>query len=142
MRLSLWKPISILVFSVLFLWVGQSQAAAPSITNLSPNSGAVGTAITISGSDFGTTQGSSTVSFNGTGTTPTSWSDTSVVVMVPSGATTGDVVVNVGVNSNGASFTVVLVPSISSISPTSGPVSALITIAGSNFGATQGASAV
>ncbi len=38
----------------------------PSITSLTPTSGAVGTAVTIAGTNLGTTQGTSTVRFNGT----------------------------------------------------------------------------
>jgi hypothetical protein len=63
--------------------------------------------VTISGANFGATQGSSTVTFNGTTATPTSWSATSIVAPVPAGATTGNVVVTVGgVASNGVNFTV------------------------------------
>ena len=81
--------------------------AAPSITSLSQTSGPVGTSVTIAGTNFGATQGTSTVTFNGTAGTPTSWSATSIMVPVPSGATTGNVVVTVGgVASNGVSFTV------------------------------------
>ncbi len=63
---------------------------------------------------------------------------------VPSGATTGNVVVTVGgVASNGVSFTVTAAaPSISSLSPTSGAVGTAVTITGTNFGATQGTSTV
>jgi IPT/TIG domain-containing protein/Ig-like domain-containing protein len=87
--------------------------AAPSITGLNPNSGAVGTSVTITGTNFGTTQGTSTVTFSGTVATPTSWSATNIVVPVPTGATTGSVVVTVGgVASNGASFTVNSPPTI------------------------------
>ena len=68
----------------------------PSITSLAPNTGAPGTAVTISGANFGATQGSSTVTFNGVTATATSWSATSIGVTVPSGATTGNVVVTVG----------------------------------------------
>ena len=39
--------------------------AGPQITVLTPNSGAVGTTVVISGLNFGTTQGSSTVTLNG-----------------------------------------------------------------------------
>ena len=56
---------------------------APSITSLSPTSGPVGAAVTITGTNFGATQGTSTVTFNGTAGTPTSWSATSMVVPVP-----------------------------------------------------------
>ena len=56
---------------------------------------AVGASVTITGANFGSTQGTSTVTFNGTAaTTITSWSATSIVATVPTGATTGNVVVN------------------------------------------------
>jgi hypothetical protein len=80
---------------------------APSIASLSLTSGSVGTAVTISGSNFGSSEGSSTVTFNGTTAIPTSWSATSIVAPVPAGATTGNVVVTVsGMSSNGIDFTV------------------------------------
>ena len=120
--------------------------AIPSITSVSPTSGPVGTLVTITGVNFGSTQGSSTVTFNGAAAVPTRWSTTSIAAPVPSGATTGNVVVTVGgVASNAATFTVSVVtaiPSITSVSPTSGPVGTLGTITGTNFGSTQGSSTV
>src|SRR5258707_5529199 len=116
---------------------------APSITSLSVTTGAVGAVVTITGTNFGATQGSSTVSFSGTAATVISWSATSIATTVPSGATTGNVVVFAsGVNSNGSSFTVGLAPSITSLSVTTGAVGAPVTITGTNFGATQGSSTV
>jgi hypothetical protein len=113
----------------------------PSLTGLSPTTGPVGTSVTITGTNFGATQGTSTVKFNGTTATPTSWSATSIVAPVPAGATTGNVVVTVnGLASNGVSFTVTVPPSITSLAPTSGPVGTSVTITGTNFGATQGTS--
>ena len=120
-------------------------AAGPSITTLNPTSGLVGTSVTITGANFGATQGTSTVKFNGTVTTPTSWSATSIVAPVPAGATTGNVVVTVGgLASNGVNFTVSAAPapSITSLNPTSGLAGASVTITGANFGATQGTSTV
>ena len=77
--------------------------------------------------------------FNGTAATVTSWSATSITVTVPSGATTGNVVVFAsGVNSNGTSFTVVSAPSITSLSITTGAVGATVVITGTNFGSTPG----
>src|SRR5690349_8277537 len=107
MRLKLWSLVpSLCVFWLLF--AASPAFAAPSITAVSPTSGAVGASITITGSGFGSTQGTSTVKFNGTTATATSWSATSIVATVPTGATTGNVVVTVsGVASNGKSFTVV-----------------------------------
>jgi RHS repeat-associated protein len=123
--------------------VSFTVVAAPSITSLSPTSGAVGASVTITGANFGATQGTGTVTFNGTAATPSSWNATSIVATVPTGATTGNVVVNAsGVNSNAVSFTVVTAPSITSLSPTSGAVGASVTITGANFGSTQGSSTV
>lgn len=115
----------------------------PTLTSLSPTSGAVGTAVTITGTGFASAQGSSTVTFNGTLATPTSWGNTTIVAPVPDGATTGDVVVTVsGVDSNGKMFTVEAAPTITSLSPTSGPIGTSVTITGTDFGSTQGSSTV
>jgi hypothetical protein len=118
--------------------------AAPKITSISPTSGAVGTATTITGTNFGSSQGSSTVNFNGASGIPTSWSATSIHVPVPVGTTTGNVVVNVGsTSSNAVAFTVPGTgPSITSLSPTSASVGASITVTGTNFGQFQGSSTV
>src|SRR5204862_1008145 len=92
----------------------------PSISTLTPTSGPVGTAVTIAGANFGATPGTSTVAFNGTLATPTSWSAASLTVPVPSGATTGNVVVTVGgLASNSVPFTVTVPPSIITLTPTS-----------------------
>jgi len=114
------------------------SSSNPVITSLSPTSGSVGSSITITGTNFGSTQGSSAVTFNGTIATPTGWSSTGIVALVPPGATTGNVVVTVsGVTSNGSSFTVVSTiptPSITSLFPSSAPVGATVLINGNNFG--------
>ena len=115
----------------------------PTITSLSQTSGAVGVGVTITGSNFGATQGTSTVTFNGTAATVSNWSATSIITSVPAGATTGPVVVTVGgIPSNGITFTVVPAPSISGINPTSGPLGTSVTVSGANFGASQGSSSV
>ena len=117
--------------------------AGPTITSLSQNTGAVGVIITITGTNFGASQGTSAVTFNGTTATAQNWNATTIMVPVPAGATTGPVVVTVGgVPSNGVNFTVIPAPSISSISPTSGPLGTSVTITGTNFGSTQGTSSV
>jgi YD repeat-containing protein len=118
---------------------GISFTVPPSITGLSPNSGIAGTPVTISGNTFGTSQGTSTVTFNGTAGTPTSWSTSSIVVPVPNTASSGNVVVTVGgLASNGSPFTFVPTPIISSLSPSSGPVNTQVTVSGSHFGSPQG----
>ena len=122
---------------------GVKFSVNPTVSSLSATSGIAGTAITIAGTGFGATQGSSTVTFGGTTATPTNWSTTTITVPVPAGATggSGSVVVTVGgVASNAAAFTVV--PSITALSPTSGSVGTSITITGTGFGANQGTSTV
>jgi len=118
------------------------SAAAPTITGLSPSSGGIGTLVTVTGTNFGATQGTSTVTFNGVVATPTSWSGTSILVPAPNNATTGPVVLTVGgVASNALTFTV-LPPSITSLNPASGVVGTSVMISGTNFGPTQGSSSV
>jgi hypothetical protein len=78
----------------------------PTITSLSPASGAVGAAVTVTGTNFGKAQATGTLKFNGVTATPTAWSPTGINAPVPTGATTGPVVVTVGVASNGSAFTV------------------------------------
>jgi len=129
------------------VFVDLAATPAPSVTSLSPTSGPVGTAVTINGANFGATQGMGNIKFNGTLATPSSWSASSLVVSVPNGATTGNVVVTANSQpSNGVPFTVTTAapaaPSITSVSPGTGPVGATVTIAGSNFGSTQGTSSV
>jgi len=70
-----------------------SAMPAPVIRNITPDPVAVGSTVTITGSGFGATQGVSTVMFKGYLGAPTSWSDNEIIVPVPAGASTGNVVV-------------------------------------------------
>src|SRR5204863_2248 len=122
-----------------FMALPAVAAAAPTISSLTPTSAAVGASVTIAGSAFGSTQGTSTVKFNTTTATVTTWGAASIVAVVPVGATTGNVVVTVaGVPSSGTSFSVVPAPSITTLTPSSGAVGVSVTIAGASFGAAQG----
>ena len=120
-------------------------AATPSISNLSPTSGTGGTPVTISGSNFGASQGSNSVTFSGTkATSIATWSDTSIVADVPAATAegSGPVIVTVGgAASNSVPFTVTG-PQITSLSPNSGTIGSSVTITGSGFGSSQGTSGV
>src|SRR4029077_6143124 len=80
---------------------GQTSASAnfavtpaPSITSLTPSSGAIASSVTIAGSNFNTQGTGSGGKFNGTPETSiTSWTTSSIPAVVPAGATTGSVVV-------------------------------------------------
>ena len=113
----------------------------PWLTSLSEPAGPAGAAITIKGVNFGATQGTSTVTFNGVPASPSTWSDTSIDVPVPALGTSGNVVVTVnGVASNGLPFSVGTMPVITSLSEPAGEIASSVVITGVNFGSTQGTS--
>ena len=112
---------------------------APVVTSFMPISGPVGTTVTITGSNF---TGSTVVAFNGTAATNfTVDLDTQITVTVPSGATSGKVSVtnSGGTGQSATDFVVTAAPTISSFTPTGGPVGTAVTITGTNF---TGATAV
>ncbi len=124
--------------------VSVTVGSTPFVTGISPSLGGAGTSVTIVGSNFGSTQGTSTVSFNTTNaTTITSWANSQIVATVPSGATTGLVTVTVGgVQSPSTSTFTVIKPTISSLTPAAAQSLGLITISGSGFGGSQSSSQV
>ena len=112
----------------------------PFITQLSPPAGPVGSQVTITGSNLGT---SGTVTFNGTQATPSSWTAASITVSVPTGATNGNVVVTThSVATNGLPFIVTSAPVVVSVSPTSGRAGTVVAISGARFGAAAATSVV
>lgn len=93
--------------------VNSAAAPEPVITAVSATTGSVGSQVVISGSGFGATQGGSAVLLNGAAVTADSWSDTSVTVTIPAGATTGAMLVSVAPSmndSNAVRFTVTSQP--------------------------------
>lgn len=82
---------------------GNNNANLPStiVSSVSPTEARVGDTITVSGENFGVTQGSSTLTISGVEvTTITAWSDTEITAVIPTGAGSGNVAVNVtGFNS-------------------------------------------
>jgi hypothetical protein len=111
---------------------------ASNVTSLSPTSGAGGMQVTISGSGFGTVQGTGTVWLGSTLGAVASWSDTQIVATVALNSRSGFAYVQQwGVRSNSVPFNV-STATISSVSPASGGPGTQITISGSGFGAAQG----
>jgi RHS repeat-associated protein len=87
---------------------GVTFTLTPAISGLSPNPVLANELVTISGSNFGSSSIAGTVTFNGIPGTPTSWSNTSIGILVPGNATAGRVVVTVnGAASNGVAYTLV-----------------------------------
>lgn len=117
---------------VSFFYVG-----APFKSSLSATSGptAGGNTITINGTGLST---ATSVSFGGVTATPTVVSDSQITVVVPAGAAAGPVGVSVtttGGTNNGFSYTYIDDPTITTVSPTSGPESGgtAVTITGTNL---------
>jgi IPT/TIG domain len=139
-------PVNVVVTTVggsATLTDGYTYVAAPTMTSLSPTSGptAGGTSVTIDGTNLG---GASSVTFGGAAATITANTATQVTVTAPAGSAgpVSVVVTTVGGSAtltNG--YTYVEAPTITSLSPTSGPTAGgtSVTIDGTNLG---GASSV
>jgi len=106
----------------------------PRITSLNTNVGAPYSVVIINGTNFGATQGSSTITFNGTPTFQDHWTNTQIYLAIPPTATTGNLIVTVaGQASNPIEFFIAPMPTVTGISPTSGPVGTVVTISGTNL---------
>lgn len=115
----------------------------PVLDTLSLDTGSGGTNLTITGSNFGSVQGSTVVSIGGAVASVLSWATGSITVTVPDSSLPGDQSLTVsadGYSSNALPFTVT--PAATSLSPTSGATGSLVTLAGKNFGDVQGTVAV
>ena len=83
------------------------KPVAPQITSISPVSGATGIVVTINGNHFTAKPKACTVTINGKVAKWTKWTNTQIQVTVPTGATTGKVMVTAFFqHSNTKSFTV------------------------------------
>jgi large repetitive protein len=137
---------TVVVLIALGSWVAGAvpASAATSITSFSPQSGPVGTSVSISGHGF---TGAKNVKFNNTSVGASGFtvnSNVSITATVPTGATTGKISVVAADNSTATSTGDFVVTSgasasISSFVPTCGPVGTSVTITGTNF---TGATAV
>jgi hypothetical protein len=117
--------------------------AIPSIT-LGSTAGLPGSSLRISGSNFGATQSSSTVTFSGVTATVVSWSATTIAVNVPPqlGAGVQQVVVNVDGVAPSPPLLFEVQAQITAISLPSGVSTMGLTITGIGFGNAEGNSTV
>lgn len=110
-----------------------TTANGPTITAVNPTSAAVGSQVTLAGTNLGA---GTTFTINGVAATVASQSANSAVITVPAGASTGPIAAS---NANGtftSSFFLIVTqtaPAITSFSPTSGPVGASVTITGTGL---------
>lgn len=110
----------------------------PAISSISPSSGAVGTVVFIFGNGFDDTPTNNIVRFNGVAATVNSSNCCFLSVVVPLGATTGNLTVQVGsiTTFNPVIFTVPE-PNITSFTPAIGTTGESITITGTGFSPVQ-----
>ncbi len=105
-----------------------ASPSAPAFFNLTPQQGGVGTMVTIEGQGFSPTPSGNTVRFNGVQALLLSATSTTLVVVVPVGATTGPITVTVGGTTltSSTNFTVIPLapqdtpPTVTILSPASG----------------------
>jgi hypothetical protein len=117
---------------------GFTYVLIPTVTSVSPNSGATvgGTAVTITGTNFAT---GATVTFGGAAATNVvAVSATQITATTPAGSAGAvTVTVTVGGQSGGLAngFTYVIIPTVTSVSPSGGPTTGgtAVTITGTNF---------
>ncbi len=120
------------------LSISRQSTSVVSIIEFNPDSGPVGTTVTIFGTGFSATPSQNTVTFNGVSASVTSSTTTQIVTTVPAGATTGVI----GVTAPGGSatstqaFTVTDstgAPTITGFTPNIGTPGTPVTVTGTNF---------
>lgn len=119
------------------LSIARYTSSQVAIFDFTPNSGPVGTTVTIRGSGFNATPANNTVQFNGTAATVTTASATELVVAVPAGASTGAIGVTSpnGSANSAEDFTIAASspPSITGFTPSIGTFNTAIVVSGTGF---------
>lgn len=111
--------------------------SAVSIQAISPNPARPGSTVTISGAGFSPVLASNDVRLNGAALTPIFANATTLVLVLPGNATSGNMTVTVnGATSNDFSLTldVLATPQITSLFPNVGAAKSVVAIKGVNFG--------
>ncbi len=128
--------VSVNVSGILNTWAGFKVTK---ISAIDRESGPVGMKVTISGEGFGAVRGNNGAYFNALPAAAADyflWSDNSIIVRVPAGASSGNIKVKIGdLYSNDINFKV---STITSLVPDYGPAGTVIDINGTAFGAAQG----
>lgn len=122
------------------LSIARHSAGTVSIIDFTPDTGPVGSSVTIHGIGFSATPSSNTVTFNGVSATVVTATTIKLTVTVPTGATTGVIGVTSpsGSATSATSFTVAAAntPTITSFTPGIATAGTALSISGTNFDAT------
>ena len=125
------------------LSVSRYSSSVVSIIEFTPNSGSIGTVVTIYGTGFSSTSTQNTVTFNGQPATITSSTSSKIVTSVPAAATTGPISVTTPTGSASSSTPFEVTdsssgaPVITGFTPTIGSHNTPVTITGTNFDTTS-----
>jgi sugar lactone lactonase YvrE len=124
-------------------WGGQVESTQPfrvwyppTISSMLPGRAPIGATVTLTGTNFAEARARNVVTFEGGQVGQVlQASTTALVVKVPIAAQTGPIQVQTpgGQATTSTNLVVIPAPTITSFSPTSGPVGTLVTITGSNF---------
>ncbi|HLA09200.1 MAG TPA: IPT/TIG domain-containing protein [Pyrinomonadaceae bacterium] len=119
------------------LSISRRTAAEVSIIDFTPNSGAVGTTVTIYGTGFSTTPSQNSVNFNGVSANVTAATANQITTTVPTAATTGSISMTTplgnAISSTSFVVTTSAAPTITSFTPTIGSAGTAVSITGTNF---------
>ncbi len=108
---------------------------SPAISGFNPQSGTIGTVVTISGDNFSSVLSENEVKFNGVTAIIQSVTKTTIVTAVPEGASSGKITIRVREKTIAfpTDFIVIIPPAISGFTPKSGTMGSQITLTGTNF---------
>ncbi|GAB1353630.1 hypothetical protein MASR1M12_23660 [Erysipelotrichia bacterium] len=123
------------------LAVGGDRNPAVRVDSISPSSAEPGMQIVIKGSGFSADPAKVKVSFNGIFADIVSSSETQIVTTVPSGATTGVLVISVPGGEKSAGVFAVIDPGLA-LSPAYGPPGTIVGLSGRDFGTDQTAGSI
>jgi len=142
-RIKIIKNVAVILLTVILIGFGFScedtvdaTIENPTITKIEPEHSFANAEVTIFGANFRTSIADNMVTFNGVEADIISSEGNELTVKVPEGASTGDVVVTTNnLTSNSYVFTVdiPIIPTISSIAPSSGNIGDEVIITGTNF---------
>ena len=114
------------------------SSATPLVIDVLPSAAAAGELITVTGTGFGATQGSSAVTIGGSPVSDYSaWSNTAIVLEVPASAPGGPVEVAIA-GFAPASHDFDVAPTVSDVQPAAATYGDVVTVIGSGFGASPG----
>lgn len=123
-------PVANMGLSLPNTWVMLNQQFG--VTGCSPASGSIGSTVTITGSGFDTTPANNLVKFNGTPAVVSAATVGSLTTTVPSGATSGQLAVQVGsLVALGPNFSVAV--GITGFTPSSGSAGTSVVLSGAGF---------